>query len=79
MSTTSLGILLLHAAILVIQLLLLRLFPTQKLALVGVYFVLMPVGFLFFMAPPPALVAALALAGVAWMVFTADRTARRGA
>jgi prepilin signal peptidase PulO-like enzyme (type II secretory pathway) len=73
MNQTSVGILVLHLCILVIQLVLMRVYPNLKRALPGVYFVLLPAGFQFFMPPPPALAAAMALAGLLWIFHWAGR------
>ncbi|MBE0565917.1 MAG: hypothetical protein IH621_08180 [Krumholzibacteria bacterium] len=77
MNERTLGILIVHAAILVIQFALAWLFPTQKRTVFGIYFILLPVGFQFFMPPPPALALALVLGGLVYVFYFAARSAAR--
>ncbi len=77
MKESSIYILVLHAAILAIQLGLGKVFPHARKATFGVYFILMPVGFTFFMPPPPIMSAILVLSGLIWVFYWANRDAAR--
>jgi len=70
---TSLLILLLHAAVLAVNLILLKVFPGMRTAVLGVYFILMPVGFMFFMPPPPLLALGMVLGGMLWVFYWGNR------
>jgi len=69
------GILVVHAVILLIQFGLAKMFPTQTRAVFGVYFILLPIGFMFFMPPPPAAAAPLVLGGLVYIFYFANRSA----
>nr|MBS0019520.1 hypothetical protein [Gammaproteobacteria bacterium] len=75
MTDKVIGILVVHALILVIQFALARMFPTQKRAVRGTYFILLPLGLMFFMPPPPAAVAPLVLGGLFYIFYYANRAA----
>ncbi len=75
MTENSIGILVVHAVILVIQFGLAWLFPTQKRAVFGAYFILLPIGFMFFMPPPPAAALPLVLGGLVYIFYFANRSA----
>ena len=75
MTEKSIGILVTHAVILAFQFLVARMFPTQKRAVFGAYFVLLPIGFMFFMPPPPAAAAPLVVGGLVYIFYSANRAA----
>jgi hypothetical protein len=72
MKESSIAILAVHAAILVFQLIALRVFPHIRKALLGVYFILMPIGFGFFMPQGPLFTTGLVLAGLLWVLYFAN-------
>lgn len=73
MKETSIDILILHAIILVIQFALQWMFPRLRLVTPGTYFILLPVGFRFFLDPGPWTTAILVVFGLVYMLLLADR------
>ena len=79
MKESSVSILILHAAILVYQVVVMFWFPRIRRALFGVYFILMPVGFGLFADPDAWLVVGLVVAGLMWVLYWANHElVRRG-
>lgn len=79
MKETSLYILILHAVILVILFGLQRMLPRLRVVLPGLYFILLPIGFRFFMDPGPWTTAILVLLGLMYMLLMANRAVARAA
>jgi hypothetical protein len=75
MQKISVGILILHAAILCFQLLAMRLFPRQRSAIPGTYLILMPVGACTFMELDSWLPPVFVVAGLAYILYMANRNA----
>ncbi len=76
MSEGVVGIIVLHVCILVLLLLAGKVFPELRAAMIGVYFVLLPVGFEFFMPPGPTMTAILVIGGLTYILFIANRTVK---
>ena len=72
----SVNILVLHCVLFVIQFLFMVVFPGMKKAAIGIYLVLMPVGYLFFADPDPLVVAGSVILGLAWVFFWGQRETR---
>jgi len=75
MSSVSINILILHAAIMGITLVLGLFFRSQHKSVLGVYFVLMPVGYAFFMDVDPFLAASIVLVGLTIILYNAHKSA----
>lgn len=75
MQKISVGILILHAAILCFQLLAMRQFPRQRSAIPGTYLILMPVGAGTFMELDSWLPPVFVVAGLAYVLYMANRNA----
>ena len=75
LSSTSIGILILHAAIMCIQFIVMRVFPSQRFTALGIYFILLPVGFGFFSYPGPWMTLGSVLLGLGYILFMANRSA----
>lgn len=75
MQNVSVGILILHAAIVCFQLLVMRLFPRQRSAIPGTYFILMPVGAGTFMELDSWLSPVLVVVGLVYVLYMANRSA----
>ena len=75
--SNAVGILVLHAAILCFQLIAIRLFPSQRGAIWGSYFILMPVGFNLFLPPGPGISLAIVVFGVVLVLYLAHRGATK--
>ncbi len=74
----SIDILILHGAILAFNLAMWKLFPRLKTALQGVYFVLMPVGFLTFMDDvDPWFILGIVVFGLVLVLWRADAEIRK--
>ena len=72
---TVAGILILHAFILCFQLIARRLFPSQRRAIAGTYFVFLPVGFGTFTQIEPWLTAVMVVCGVTYLLYAANISA----
>ena len=79
MTSVSIGILILHAAILGFQFLAIRLFPRLRKAIWGTYLILLPVGFGVFAAPGPWLTLVLVLCGITYVLVAANRSINEAA
>lgn len=79
MQKVSVGILVLHAAILGFQFLAMRLFPRQRSAIWGTYFILLPVGAGTFMELDTWLPPILVVAGLVYVLYKAERNAAAAA
>lgn len=75
MQKASVGILVLHAAILCFQLLAMRLFPRQRSAIWGTYFILLPVGAGTFMELDSWLPPTFVVLGLTYVLYVANRNA----
>ena len=73
MSSDGVGILVLHAAIFCFQYIAMRLFPTQKKAISGTYFIFLPVGSNIFMDPGPVLTLIMVFLGVVFVLYFAHK------
>ena len=76
MSEGTIGIIVLHVCILVLQLLAAKVFSELRFAIFGIYFVLMPIGFGFFMPPGPLMTAILVLGGLTYILIMANRAVK---
>lgn len=66
-------IIVLHVAILVFQLVAMRVFPHQKRAVGATYFVLMPIGFTLFAKTDAWLTCSIVAAALVYILYAAER------